>query len=477
MDIKAELDKALKGFTETLDAQKKEIATHGESSQKTADALDEIGKQVEGLQTKMTGVESMYDKLTAKKNRGGFGGADEAKSAGQHVIADESFAQFAEVKGKASHEIAVPSFHQKSILTTAADSGGALIDPFRDPQLIVPNERILRLRDLMQVSPLSSGALEYAEEVGYANLYTELDASAAIAATTFTVDNINGILPNVAVEVGNAGNVETVMVTAVQNDPDLPNYKQVTIAAPGFVNAHNATDPFVASVFGCTPETRIKPRAKIDYELKTLAPCTIAHWLPISRQLLADAPAMQGTIDGRLTYGLKLSEEHQILYGAGGGNLTGILTNANINNYAWASGPTTDTKLDAIRRGMTLSRLAEYPTTGSVINPLDWEDIELAKGSDNHYIWTTAPGSGAQMQVWRVPVVETTAIQAGTILTGGFGLGAKLWDREEATVRVSEHHEDFFVKNMVAILAEERLLQTVYRPEAFTAIDVTTAPS
>jgi HK97 family phage major capsid protein len=50
---------------------------------------------------------------------------------------------------------------------------------------------------------------------------------------------------------------------------------------------------------------------------------------------------------------------------------------------------------------------------------------------------------------------------------GAFGLGAQLWDREQANIRVSEHHADYFARNMLAILAEERLAITTYRPESF----------
>ena len=36
-------------------------------------------------------------------------------------------------------------------------------------------------------------------------------------------------------------------------------------------------------------------------------------------------------------------------------------------------------------------------------------------------------------------------------------------DREDALVRISEHHDDFFVRNMVAILCEERTALVIER--------------
>ena len=50
---------------------------------------------------------------------------------------------------------------------------------------------------------------------------------------------------------------------------------------------------------------------------------TLAHWIPVSRQVLDDAVALQDYINMRLMYGLKLVEENQLLNGNGiGQNLS-----------------------------------------------------------------------------------------------------------------------------------------------------------
>ena len=84
---------------------------------------------------------------------------------------------------------------------------------------------------------------------------------------------------------------------------------------------------------------------------------------------------------------------------------------------------------------------------------------------------------GGEPRVWRIPVVETPAIAEGTALVGAFGTGAQLYDREQANIRVSEQHSDFFVRNAIVILAEQRLALAVKRPEAFTKITFDAAPS
>ena len=233
------------------------------------------------------------------------------------------------------------------------------------------------------------------------------------------------------------------------------------------VFTNNAAPQFLAAANQEPAKFELVAKAKSDitFELKTVPVRTLAHFMVASRQVLDDANMLRSYIDNRLRYGLALEEDKQILYGTGtGGDLEGLMVNAGVQNAGDVA--TGDTVLDHIRKAITLARLAEYPVTAIMINPTDWSNIELQKGDDGHYIWVTVP-MGGEPRLWRVPVVETTAIDAGTFLLGNFTMGAQLWDRQQSTIRVSESHEDLFVKNGVVILGEERIALTTYRPQAF----------
>lgn len=207
-----------------------------------------------------------------------------------------------------------------------------------------------------------------------------------------------------------------------------------------------------------------KPESAIEFEKAEAPVVTIAHWVPVTRQIIADAPALADYINTRLIYGLKLEEEDELLNGDGtSGHIDGLLNQAQSLNVTLDP---TDTAIDIIRKAILQARLAEYPVTGIVLNPSDWAKIELQKDEQGRYLWVTVPEGGVP-RLWRVPVVETAAMPEGYFLVGAFSLGAQLWDREQVTVRVSEHHSDFFIKNLVAILCEERIALAVYRPNAF----------
>lgn len=210
----------------------------------------------------------------------------------------------------------------------------------------------------------------------------------------------------------------------------------------------------------------LKPKSNLVFESAQAPVRTIAHWEAAHRNVLDDVPQLQAVINNELLYGLALEEDRQILSGSGTSDeLLGILNTTGIQTYTQVS---TEQKSDALRRAATKAIIANYAPTGYVIHPYDWEDIELQKGSgDGQYMLVTNISIGAAAQVWRQPVVETPAIAEGTFLTGAFGLGAQIYDRQQANVRIAEQHSDFFVRNAVAVLAEERIALATKRPESF----------
>ncbi|MDP9267271.1 MAG: phage major capsid protein [Acidobacteriota bacterium] len=190
---------------------------------------------------------------------------------------------------------------------------------------------------------------------------------------------------------------------------------------------------------------------------------TIAHWIPASKQILADAPQLQDYIDNRLRQGLKKVEEDQLLNGSGtGGDLNGLITQATA--YDTGLDVVGDTKIDTLRRAILQAELAFYEISGFVLNPTDWADIELKKTTYGEYIFANPQGIAAPA-MWGKPVVSTPSIEAGDFLTGDFTSNVvNIYDREDVSVTISTEHDDFFTRNMVAILCEERLALVVYAP-------------
>lgn len=212
-------------------------------------------------------------------------------------------------------------------------------------------------------------------------------------------------------------------------------------------------------------ELAAKAKSNLAYDLVSTPVQTLAHYVIASRQILDDAAMLRNQIDNRLTYGLALKEDQQLLYGTGtSGELEGLMVNASVQDAGGVA--TGDNLVDHIRKAIAMASDSEYLANGIILNPNDFAAMELLKGDDGHYIWANV-ANGGEPRLWRVPVYESTAMTAGEFLLGNWNLGASLYDREQSTVRIAEQHADLFIKNGVVVLGEERVALAVYRPQAF----------
>lgn len=213
-------------------------------------------------------------------------------------------------------------------------------------------------------------------------------------------------------------------------------------------------------------ENVAKPESAIAFTLAEAPVRTLAHWIPVSRQALADANYLQSFVSTRLMQGLKVKEDDQLLNGSGtGGNLSGILTTGNFT--AAPSAVSGENILDRILRSATAIAVDEMVADFVMLHPNDWADMQVLKSTGDGEYLLGKPGDATEPKVWGLDVVSTTAIAEGTFLVGSGSMGAQVFDREQATVQVSFEHSDYFTKNMAAILVEERLALAIYRAKAF----------
>jgi HK97 family phage major capsid protein len=144
------------------------------------------------------------------------------------------------------------------------------------------------------------------------------------------------------IKIGSTYNLKANLINATGlNQPLVPAFARPGIFPPGLrrltvrdllPNTQISTNlvtyvketSFTNSAAMQTSEGTAKAESALAFALSYSPVQTLAHFLPVSRQLLDDAPAIQGYVNSRLMYGLKLVEEAQFLSGNGvGTNLRG----------------------------------------------------------------------------------------------------------------------------------------------------------
>lgn len=222
-----------------------------------------------------------------------------------------------------------------------------------------------------------------------------------------------------------------------------------------------------------TAEGASKPETDITFELYTTPVVTIAHWLKVSKQIRDDAPALMSYINTRLSYGVDLREETQMIAGNGvGQNLIGMTNTVNRTLFTPTSG---DNALDSINKAKYLVDAQDYQATAIVLNPTDWGAIERTKvgSSDLRYV-VGDPHSALGPFLWGLPVVVTNSMTSGKLLVAAFDIAFMKWLREETNVSIYEQDDTNAQKNLLTIRAEKRMALAGYRAASVQYGDLTT---
>jgi HK97 family phage major capsid protein len=240
---------------------------------------------------------------------------------------------------------------------------------------------------------------------------------------------------------------------------------------------NNAATVAEASV--TTGTTGTKAESVLAYELATAPVRTIAHWIPVTNQMLSDAPVIEGLIGSRLVYGLNQELEDQVLSGDGNSpNMTGILAYG-LSTIGLSAGSTYGGLANVVDAAFAAALIVRSTGLAQpnayVFHPNDWAAVRLMRESSvtgnvnpGGYLYGPPSVSGPAT-LWGRPVVEALGMTENTVLCGDFQMGCMLFDREQAAISTGTIN-DQFTRNMRTILAELRAAFAVFRATAFCRV-------
>ncbi|MBO9099993.1 MULTISPECIES: phage major capsid protein [unclassified Rhizobium] len=160
-EVKRTAEDALKQSKDagTLSAETKQKADDLMTSQaKLVEAQNKLTEKIEQLSTRNTDLEQ---KLASRRG----GGDDAPKSMGQQIGESDKLKQF--ISGGAKGTM---SFTVQNAITSAGGSGGSLIVPQRDAEVVGIPRRQMTIRQLLSVGRTTSNLIQYARMVARTNL-------------------------------------------------------------------------------------------------------------------------------------------------------------------------------------------------------------------------------------------------------------------------------------------------------------------
>ena len=221
-----------------------------------------------------------------------------------------------------------------------------------------------------------------------------------------------------------------------------------------------------------------KAESSLTWTLVNMPISTIAHFIKISKQLSADAPALAAYVNTRMRYGVNQKVDTQLVVGDGTApNISGTYDSGNYTAHGYANADLGSTlkKYVLIRKIMADLYTAGYPADAVVLNPADWAAMEIDA-------FTTAAGQGlisldamGRPMLFGVPVVQSIGMAADTFQVGRFSEAYMVHNREGVVVEMSDSDGDNFQKNLITLRAERRLALATERPAAVRGGDLTPA--
>lgn len=261
------------------------------------------------------------------------------------------------------------------------------------------------------------------------------------------------------------------LVTFGQTSTETVEYVRITELtnnATGVAESTSTEDPVVMDA-----ASGVKPESEMKFLRVQANVQNIAHWIPATKRALSDASQLRTMIDNFLRAGVREELERQAIEGTGTGEEIEGFSTVNTLHQAYSAtldGDGLDPVFETTRKALTKIQLARGITpTAFVFHPQDWEAVDLARMVKNPQNEAT---TGGIRQLHGYPVALSEVVTQGQAWVGDFRQYV-IWDREQTSITVSDSHANFFIRNLVAILAEMRAAGGLLRTDAICDIDLT----
>lgn len=225
-------------------------------------------------------------------------------------------------------------------------------------------------------------------------------------------------------------------------------------------------------------EGSAKAESALTWSLVNMPISTVAHWIKISKQLAADAPALASYVNTRMRYGVNQKVDTQLVVGDGvAPNISGTYDTGNFTAHGIADAAlgATFKKFVLIRKVIAACYAAGYPADAIVLNPADWAsmEIELMTVAAGQTLYSVSEGGTPRL--FGLPVIQAIGMAADTFQVGRFSQAYMVYNREGTVVEMSDSDSDNFTKNLITLRAERRLALATEVPAAVRGGDLTPA--
>ena len=284
-----------------------------------------------------------------------------------------------------------------------------------------------------------------------------------------------GVVPGLPYQ---APKLRQIVSNATTNTDRVEYAQQVEIGGAGTTNAAKTVKEATTSGASTTQTANtttgvitsapvagagVKPESGIAFRKANADVVTVAHWMPVTKRALSDASQIRALIDQFLSRGIDLELDRLILTGnattpVGEEEFNGILNTTGVQSQAFSTNlPQT------IRKAITKATNKGAVVGAVLMSPEEDEALDLMADTTGRYFSQGPFGSGPST-IWGRPRLVVPALTGKSKFILGDFTQCVLWDREDTSITATDSHADFFIRNLVAILAEARVAFGIFNP-------------
>ncbi len=226
----------------------------------------------------------------------------------------------------------------------------------------------------------------------------------------------------------------------------------------------NRLDNYLNAADYQSQEAAEKAQASMPTELISAPITTIAHWLPMSEQVLADVPALQNQASTLMRYGVEHKAAAEIIAGNTPGKISGLHTEATpimVDAGTFLA--------DAVAKAITALDADGWMPNLIIMHPNDWNLIRTARENEDGGAYLLGQLSNMPMaSLWGLPVITDPACPIDSPLVLDSSQVAIL-DRQAARIELGRIGNQF-IANEVVMRAEARIGLAVFSRSAVLSV-------